>query len=244
MTSTDTLAQQFAQFPLDSGSHSRSSGALCVMECVAYVAGVAHTDHPTCACPVITEVVTHVNDFSTPAVRAALASRVLRLAGSRGDAEVTKNRAFFLVDFLLRRALPPALSKLDDAAPPSLAGAFTALAGALTALPPICAPEDLLAANTLVARIPRDAKFGTDHLTSGAEIRDRLEKLRFRLFEELYQIAAFNVTDLVIDLGVEVDYLPLVDALLDIGSTPALDVTPEVAGRIAVLANRKRPVPR
>ena len=232
----DAVTQQFSRFPLDTGSHRGSDGALCVMECVAYVAGVPHTDHPKCACPVITELATHVNDTGAADVRAALASRILRLAGSRGDDEVTARRASFLLDFVLRTLLPQGLSRFGD-------GGQAALAQAFSALNPVSTPADLKAAVELFAQIPEEMTFGTRHLTDGAEISERLERALVALADKKYAVAAFTVTDLFIDIGVDVDYLSLLDSLLDIGGTPALDISPDVASRISALANRVNRTP-
>ena len=49
---------------LKSGSHPKPNGefAACVMEAVAYVAGVPWSDHPACTCPVITTFMVAWND--------------------------------------------------------------------------------------------------------------------------------------------------------------------------------------
>ena len=39
---------------LYSGKHDEDDAERCVMEAVAYVAGEPHSDHPKCACAVIT----------------------------------------------------------------------------------------------------------------------------------------------------------------------------------------------
>ena len=47
---------------LKKGNHQSPEAGMCVMEAVAYVAGEPHSDHPQCACPVITKFLINWND--------------------------------------------------------------------------------------------------------------------------------------------------------------------------------------
>ena len=47
---------------LQSGSHESLEKGMCVMEAAAYVAGEPWSDHPVCACPVITAFMIAWND--------------------------------------------------------------------------------------------------------------------------------------------------------------------------------------
>ena len=48
--------------PLGEGSHDDPQDGACIMEAVAYVAGDEWSDHPACACPVISAFLRSWND--------------------------------------------------------------------------------------------------------------------------------------------------------------------------------------
>ena len=54
---TAIIPERLARLPditLKSGNSAENEARMCVMEAVAYVAGEPWSDHPKCACPVIT----------------------------------------------------------------------------------------------------------------------------------------------------------------------------------------------
>lgn len=97
---------------LDEGSHTSPSRGVCIMECVAYLAGEPHTDHPECACEVVTEFAMNCNDVLSPEDRPRLTAYALRIAGSRAnDGQVPLQRARFLLSYATRVCLPLFLAK-------------------------------------------------------------------------------------------------------------------------------------
>ena len=68
---------------LSNGEHESPESGMCIMECVAYIEGEKHSDHPKCACPVVTAFAMRTNDWMSNAERGALLRYVLRIAGSK-----------------------------------------------------------------------------------------------------------------------------------------------------------------
>jgi len=94
---------------LKSGSHDPNDGvALCVMEAVAYVAGEPWSDHPACACPVITAFMVSWNDgLPSDADRARLLLPLIPvLVGTRGSRALETRRANMAVDWYIRVQTP------------------------------------------------------------------------------------------------------------------------------------------
>ena len=114
---------------ISSGSHANPEDGLCVMECVARVAGEPHTDHPQCAGPLCTEVAIGLNDgMPDDATRTRLLGPLVwKLAGSRSTDEVELRRAYVLLDYTVRVFAPIAFDRLGE----------TAAAARLRALPQI-----------------------------------------------------------------------------------------------------------
>jgi hypothetical protein len=75
---------------LSSGSHSGPEVGMCVMECVAYIAGEEHTDRPECASVALSNLAIRLNDASYKN-RHRLLPLVMRLASSR-DASLESQR--------------------------------------------------------------------------------------------------------------------------------------------------------
>jgi hypothetical protein len=98
----------FKAFQFSHGSHDSRDKGMCVMEAVAYVAGEAHSDHPKCACPVITAFLISWNDaLPSDAERNRLLSRfVFRLPGTRATPEIEQRRSFMALDWLVRTHTP------------------------------------------------------------------------------------------------------------------------------------------
>lgn len=80
---------QFAAFikncaiKLSRGSHSSPQDGMCIMECVAYIAGEKHTDRPKCACSYLTGFAIKLNDIASFEQRQRLLPFIMRLANSR-----------------------------------------------------------------------------------------------------------------------------------------------------------------
>jgi hypothetical protein len=105
---------------LKSGNHRAREKGVCVMEAVAWIAGEPHSDHPQCACPVITSFMIRWNDrLPSDAERDRLLKPLIPLVvGTRSTSAVEKQRAELIFDFVARHAAPAALSLagLDAAA--------------------------------------------------------------------------------------------------------------------------------
>lgn len=92
---------------LQKGSHNSSEEGMCVMEAVAYIAGEPHSDHPICACPVLTSFMIRINDSMTQDERQQLRPYVERLVGTR-DGNSAK-RLEILVHMAAAQVTPHAL---------------------------------------------------------------------------------------------------------------------------------------
>ncbi len=68
---------------LKSGSHAEAEKQFCAMELVAYIAGEEHSDHPKCACPVITSYTIKLNDRFTESERQLLKPLLTKIVGTR-----------------------------------------------------------------------------------------------------------------------------------------------------------------
>jgi hypothetical protein len=110
--------------------HDINAGA-CVMEAVAYVAGEPWSDHPACACPVLTAFMVAWNDQLDDDTRQRLKPYIPRLVGTRSTAEVEARRSWMACDWLVRTFTPAWLrhAGLDEDA------------AALEALPELTAAE-------------------------------------------------------------------------------------------------------
>ena len=126
--SAEVIAERIAHFgPLASGSH-QPNGEACVMEAVAFVAGEPWSDHPECACPVISIFLRAWNDALPDNDRDQLLRPLIpRLINTRGSTALENRRSLMAADWLIRVHTPAWLR---------LAG-LTAHADALSALPEI-----------------------------------------------------------------------------------------------------------
>ena len=128
---TAIIPERLARLPditLKSGNSAENEARMCVMEAVAYVAGEPWSDHPKCACPVITAFMVSWNDgLPSDAERnRLLAPLIPRLVGTRNKA-LEERRSLMAADWLVREHTPAWLR---------LAG-LTTQADALTNLPEI-----------------------------------------------------------------------------------------------------------
>lgn len=90
---------------LSRGDHATPQEGMCIMECVAYLNGEEHTDHPQCADPGCTSYAIILNDNSTSIQRNRLLPFVMRLAGSRNE-EHADTRMFMMLDYGARKMFP------------------------------------------------------------------------------------------------------------------------------------------
>jgi hypothetical protein len=93
---------------LKPGNHEELDRQYCVMEATAYVAGEPWSDHPQCACPVITSFMISWNDgLPTNADRDRLLKPFIpRLVGSRSTDAVAERRSYLALDWLVRVYTP------------------------------------------------------------------------------------------------------------------------------------------
>lgn len=80
---------------LGSGSHDyhpddeEAPEGVCLMEAVSWVAGEAHSDHPRCACPVLTIIGIDINDAADDIGRQRLIPAIPALVGSKTGSKRT-----------------------------------------------------------------------------------------------------------------------------------------------------------
>ena len=99
------------QFPLRRGAHDRRDDGMCAMEMVAWLAGEAHSDEPSCACPVIASYVRALNDLLPDDGERTRLLRPLvpKFVNTRGNAHDEQRRGFVVLDGALRQLLPHVL---------------------------------------------------------------------------------------------------------------------------------------
>ena len=97
---------------LHQGRHQPDS-TFCVMEAVAFVAGEPWSDHPACACPIITSLLIRWNDrLPNNAERDRLLKHFIpRIVGTRNPA-VEMKRAIMIGDWTVRTVIPELLRLL------------------------------------------------------------------------------------------------------------------------------------
>lgn len=97
-------------FRFSHGKHAKRDDGTCYMECVAYLAGEPHSDHPKCASPVITELAIWLNDSFGPdddaRQKAFEPISPLRIIGTRATSKIEQQRAFMAADFAVRFVCP------------------------------------------------------------------------------------------------------------------------------------------
>ena len=97
---------------IKNGAHGDRSNGLCVMEVVAWVAGLPHSDAPECACPVASAYARRLNDArwsSNEARTKAMRPLVIKLLGSKASPQTQAKRYWFLTDRAARLFAPLAL---------------------------------------------------------------------------------------------------------------------------------------
>ena len=93
---------------LQNGAHDSFEDGMCAMEAAAYIAGEPHTDHPACACPVITAFMISWNDsISDTEERTRLLSPLIPLTvGTRSTKEIENRRVWLCMDWSIRTFTP------------------------------------------------------------------------------------------------------------------------------------------
>lgn len=110
-------------FTLESGSHGDPRDGVCVMEAVAWLAGEPHSDHPICACPVISRYCMALNDRMPDEQRQRLIAFLPRLIGSHSPDHCQRR-----YEYLARQAVTVFVPlALDAARLPKLAAKLRAL---------------------------------------------------------------------------------------------------------------------
>jgi hypothetical protein len=99
--------KKFENWSLKAGGHSPDS-TFCVMEAVAYVAGEDWSDHPKCACPIISAFLRSWNDgLPSDAERdRLLKSLIPRLVNTRSTKAIELKRGLMAADWLIRVHTP------------------------------------------------------------------------------------------------------------------------------------------
>jgi hypothetical protein len=133
---------------LQVGNHDSFEKGMCVMEAAAYVAGEPWSDHPVCACPVITAFMIAWNDgLPNDAERDRLLKPLItNIIDTRATPAVEERRSYLAFDWFIRVYTPkwldlvPSLaahakalrdlSEIADLAGATAAGKLTAAAGA------------------------------------------------------------------------------------------------------------------
>ena len=90
---------------LAKGGHGSPDAGLCLMEAVAFVRGLAHTDRPPCVSPMLGEFGRSLNDVLPDDSRQQLKPFVSRLPGTAGDGQ-DEARGYMALDWLIRTYTP------------------------------------------------------------------------------------------------------------------------------------------
>ena len=99
--------ERLQSFSLGKGSHTSIENGACIMEAAAWIAGERWSDHPKCACPVITAFLQNWNDSLSDEDRNRLLKPlVLRVVGTRATPEIEKRRAIMAADWYVRVQTP------------------------------------------------------------------------------------------------------------------------------------------
>ena len=84
-----------AETELKSGSHKSFKEGACILELVSYIANEPWSDHPQCACPVLTRFAIRYNDRVDDKQRQKMKEIIPLLLNSRNKAMEVKRARFF-----------------------------------------------------------------------------------------------------------------------------------------------------
>ena len=79
-------------FEIEPGFHGTPEEGMCALEAVSWIAGLPHSDQPSCVCETISALVRSMNDRMSHSQRQGLKPFLPRLVGSK-DAALAKPRA-------------------------------------------------------------------------------------------------------------------------------------------------------
>jgi hypothetical protein len=145
---------------LYAGQHD-PNGQMCAMEAVAYVFGEPWSDHPKCACPIISAFMRAWNDGLPDGERNALILPLIpRLGNTKGNKALEARRSLMATDWLVRIHAPAWLR---------LAG-LTAHADALAGLPEITSLKQIPAIKPAIEAAQRDAATAGDATWDAANV--------------------------------------------------------------------------
>ncbi len=97
-----------SDFVLRYGAHEAFARGACLMEAVSYLAGEAFSDHPQCACPVISALGRRLNDaLPDDETRTKLLLGLApKLLGSKSTKAVQDRRSYLMLDVTVREIAP------------------------------------------------------------------------------------------------------------------------------------------
>jgi hypothetical protein len=93
------------QLTVDKGSHPSFEDGHCSLEIVAWLAGLGHTDAPSCASPVLTAFTISLNDSWDVENRQRIKPFLPRMVGTAGDG-LDETRSYLALDWLIRTYTP------------------------------------------------------------------------------------------------------------------------------------------
>lgn len=118
LSKMEKIADLINTLTISEGAHTSRKTGMCVMEAISYIAGEEFSEHPECACPVITAFMISFNDslpdnasrdrWIKPLIPAIIGSRVFLEAGGI-DSGVQYKRGMISGDAILRRLIPVVL---------------------------------------------------------------------------------------------------------------------------------------
>ena len=100
---------------LQKGGHETPDDGLCLMEAVAFVRGIPHTDRPPCVSPVLGDFGRNLNDVLPDDTRQLLVPLIPVLPGTAGDG-FDEQRGYMALDWLVRVWLPAWLDLVPSCA--------------------------------------------------------------------------------------------------------------------------------
>lgn len=102
---TVTIEKNLDTLILAKGSHGSRHEAVCLMEAVAYFNNEPWSDHPACACPVLTAFGIGLNDAWGDEDRQRLKPFIPKLIGTRSTPAVEHKRSVMALDWLVQRMI-------------------------------------------------------------------------------------------------------------------------------------------
>ena len=144
-----TTAERFDLLPfaqLAKGAHDNPADGVCLLEAVAWVSGEKHSDHPTCASPILGTFGRSLNDVLPDDKRQRLVALVPSIVGTAGDG-LDQQRGLMAADWIVHTYVPSWLR---------VAG-LTADAAALEAAPEVTSWDELVAVTPLLVKSKKSA---------------------------------------------------------------------------------------